>query len=66
MSRDPEDVLQTLLVLERHQGQGGLGGASWDSLPSRGWQGLGCCSGAWPWLHQAQDAKANSGHCGLA
>ena len=24
------------------------------------------CSGAWPWLHQAQDAKANSGHCGLA
>lgn len=26
VSRDPEDVLQALLVLEQHQGQGGLGG----------------------------------------
>lgn len=42
VSRDPEDVLQALLVLERHQGQGGLGwgGASWDSLPSWGAAGF--------------------------
>ena len=31
-----------------------------------GLQGLGCCCGAWPQLRQAQDAKANSGCCGLA
>lgn len=63
VSRDPEDVLQALLVLEQHQGQGWLGGgASWDSLPSWGaagfrvllWgvaaalPGTGCQSKQWP------------------
>lgn len=77
MSRDPEDVLQALLVLERHQGQGGLGGASWDSLPSQGaagfrvlqWGvvaapiGTGCQSKQWPLWARLGPLARESGLC---
>ena len=77
VSRDPEDVLQALLVLERHQGQGGLGGASWDSLPSQGaavfrvlqWGvvaapiGTGCQSKQWPLWARLGPLARESGLC---